>query len=422
MSNYLFVTTLTRIYKITPKRKISLFMDVEFALKNVTGRALSLENAQHGGVRAIAFHPDFKRNRLFYISCMEERPKNTNAFPYISDEKNPIDADGVLLEFKVDEATDKPILSSYRNVFRVGMPVYDHAIKQIIFYGDLLYIAHGDGSVQAAIAGGGQNSDGLGKILRINPLKQGKRPYSIPRDNPFRYNRNMKPEVFALGFRNPHHICFGKDGTFYAVDTGRSNVEEVNLVVKGGNYGWSKREGTFVHNETDGGLVSGVYALPDNDAKYNFIYPVAQVGHEGKIGDGFIGQAIAGACPIENGSPMSGNYFYSDFPETGKLYFSSIKELKAAKTKGDPWLLTQARTRQATVWYETAGGKVRKLNSLGDVIRSQKGLENSERADVRFGRGAKGELYWSSKVTGKIYVFTSSLKGGPGGVPRSALW
>lgn len=414
----LYVCTLTKIYSVTRDGTVALFMDVAAAIKSASGRGLNIENKKHGGLRSIAFHPNFARNRLLYISAMENRPSRPKRFPYVSDVPDPISADGVIIEFAVSRKSKLPIVSSYRNVLRVGMPVFDHPIKQIAFRRGFLYIAHGDGSVQSAVAGGGQKNDALGKILRINPLKKGSLPYTIPGSNPFVRNPNMTSEVWALGFRNPHHICFGKDGTLYVADAGRSNVEEINLVVKGGNYGWSLREGTFVHK--GGGLLSGIRSLPADDAKFGFIYPSAQVGHDGPFRAGFIGQAIAGACPVENGSPMSGHYYYSDFPESGKLYFSRISELKAARTTGKPEWLKQARTRQARIFYDhddDPGTPPLRFESLGNAMRSEPGMGGEKRVDVRFGRGSRGELYWSSKKSGRIYLMTSSLRGGPGGPP-----
>ncbi|PXF43799.1 HHIP-like protein 1 [Gracilariopsis chorda] len=406
--DHLFICTRTKIYEVSPKGRVNLFLDVDAAIKVVTGRSLSIENLIHGGVRSVAFHPSFSENGFFYVSAMEERPSNPRGFNYISDVSNHIDADSVLIEWRTDLTSGKPLINSYRNLFRIGMPVYDHPIKQIAFYEDLLYIAHGDGSVQSAVAGGGQTGDCLGKILRINPLQAGSRPYTIPGDNPFLTNRKFPGEVYAIGFRNPHHICFGRDGTLYAADTGRANIEEVNIVKSGSNYGWAEREGTFVH--TGGGLMSGVDSLPADDAKNDFTYPAAQVGHEGPFNAAFIGQAIAGGCPIENGSPMSGHYYYADFPISGKLYFSRIPDLRKAKTEGDPAKLTQATTYQANIIYD---GK--RYKTLGAAMRSEEGFSLQRRVDVRFGRGSSGELYWSSKRNGRIYLFTSSLPGGKGG-------
>lgn len=412
----LYICTLTNIYRINRSGKVYKFLDVQAAIRKATNRELSIANPVHGGVRSIAFHPTFFQTGLFYVSAMETRPKNPRKFWYISDVSNPIDADSVLLEFQFNRTLNSVNITSYRNVFRVGMPVYDHTIRQILFRFKYLYIAHGDGSEQAATVSGGQNNDARGKILRINPLKpsSGRRPYSIPQTNPFINSKRQKAETWALGFRNPHNMCFGKDGTLYVADTGRSNVEEINLVRKGRNYGWSLREGTFVHK--GGRLIFGLRPLPSDDAKLNLDYPNAQVGHEGPKGSGFIGQAIAGACPVENGSPMNGKYWYGDFPKSGRLFFSGISDLKKARTRGDPKLLTQARTKEAVVCLETGSGtkrRTKRVGTLGGAVRATKRWRRAERVDIRFGRGGRGELYWSSKTDGKIYVMTSSLKGGP---------
>lgn len=412
----LYVCTLTNIYRVGPSGDVTLYLDVESAIQENTGRSISTQNRQHGGVRSIAFHPDFNSNQLMYISAMEERPSDPQNFRYVSDVPDPINADSVVIEFTHDPSTKLPVTSSYRLLFRVGMPVFDHPVKQIAFSGSFLYIAHGDGSVQSAIAGGGQRNDALGKILRIDPRENGDQAYSIPTDNPFVASTDFPAEVWAYGFRNPHHICFGQDGTLFVADAGRANVEEVNVVKKGLNYGWSLREGTFVH--TGGGLITGVQPLQPDDADFGFEYPVAQFGHEGDVGAGFIGQAIAGGCPVENGSPMSGHYFYGDFPSSGKLYFSTLTEIDAAVTNGSPDQLTQARTRQADIFFDhddDPSTPPLQFATLGDAMRSEAAFADQIRVDLRFGRGTRGELYWSSKRSGRIYIFTSSLRGGSGG-------
>ncbi|KAI0562307.1 Glucose/Sorbosone dehydrogenase [Gracilaria domingensis] len=412
--NDLYVCTLHAVYRINPQGVVSLYLNVEYAISASTNRMLDFSNKMHGGVRSIAFHPNFAQNGRVYIAAMESRPTNPRDFYYLSDAQKPIKADSVLLEFIHDFQTGVPNVFTYRNVFRVGMPVFDHPIKQIAFFGNYLYIAHGDGSIQSATAGGGQKKDALGKILRVNPLRQGSLPFTVPPGNPFVNKPFMLNEVYAMGFRNPHTISFGKDGTLYVADAGRDNIEEINLVVKGGNYGWSTREGTFVH-ESGGGLVTGVSPLPANDAAYGYIYPAAQVGHEGKEGAGFVGQAVAGGCPVENGSPMGGKYYYADFPKSGKLFYSTIYELKHARTTGPPWQLSQARTRQAIIYYEHdgfPGTPPLRFNTLGDVVKHD-GEQVKGRVDVRMGRGPRGELYWSSKSSGRVYLFTSSLPGGP---------
>jgi len=411
----------------------ALFFDVKAAIASATDRRLDNTSIFHGGLRAVAFHPEFSQNGLLYTSVMESRPANAAASRYLSDVDNPIVADGVLIEWRVNPATGRPDPGSYREVFRVGMPVYDHPIKQIAFnpfalpgdedYG-LLYVAHGDGSVQSATAGGGLRSDALGKILRVDPTRQTNgASYGVPRTNPFVGDASMLDEVYSLGHRNPHHLAFGRDASgaarLISADAGRDNVEEVNLINAGANYGWSEREGTFVHLP-DGNLLDGIAPLPADEAKNGYTYPAAQYGHEGVRGQGFSGQAIAGGYVVQNGSALDGQYFYSDFPRSGKLFHSSFDEMLSAVTLLDPndpnrdapTDLTQARTGLASVLFDHDGNPATASlprASLTDVFDDAATYDGSGRADVRFGQGPDGELYVSSKKNGIVYIVTNSL-------------
>lgn len=397
------------IYKVSMRGEVSLFFDVNRAMREAKGREMDFTSA-HGGLRSVAFHPNFNRNGFLYTSLMERRKESPSKFRYFSRTSKLIRADSVLLEWKYSFKDKKVLSSSYREVLRVGMPVYDHPIKQLAFKGPFLYISHGDGSVQSAIAGGGQKDDALGKILRINPVRKGAQPYTVPRSNPFRNSAKYKNELWAVGFRNPHNICFSKRGELFVTDAGRDNVEEINIVKSGGNYGWSLREGPFVH-KASGGLVNGVGPLPRDDAKYGYIYPNAIVGHEGNRGAGFVGQALAGSCPVENGSPLSGTFLYANFPSDGTLYYSLLSDMRRARTTGPPNSLTQAPTYKAKIYFDHDDNERTRplvLNNLRDVIRREPGLGGAERADVRFGRGPGGEIYFTSKASGGVYLITST--------------
>ena len=345
----------------------------------------------------------------------------------------PIVADGVLVEWTFDHAAGSVDASSYRQVFRVGMPVYDHPIKQIAFNpfaepGDSdfgkLYIAHGDGSVQSATAGGGMLNDALGKILRINPRQATNGdPYRVPPENPFVDDPTMLDEVWSLGHRNPHHLAFAQDDAgnshLFAAEAGRDNVEEINLIFRGANYGWAAREGTFVHLPS-GDLLNGIAPLPANEADLGYTYPAAQVGHEGPRGQGFSGQGIAGGYVIDNGSALTGEYFYSDFPKSGRLFHSTLDDLLDAVTQLDPDVanrdaptdLTQAPTGEATIMFDHDSNPATPSllrSSLFDVFNDAPSYDGSGRADVRFGQGPDGELYISSKKNGWVYLVTNSL-------------
>ncbi len=411
----------------------TVFFDVGAAIPTATGRDLNIDNSFHGGLRGVAFHPEFETNGLFYTTAMEDRPANPTPASYLSDVANPMPADSVLIEWRADTTTGTVAADSYREVFRVGMPVFDHPIRQLAFnpfsvpgdddYG-LLYVAHGDGSVLSATAGGGVNNDALGKILRVDPTPSGGRGWTVPPANPFVGNGSMIDEAYSIGHRNPHHLSFAADGRggvhLLVAEVGRDNVEEVNVITAGSNYGWSQREGTFVHLDNGEGLVTGVAGLPVNDALNGFTYPAVQFGHQGVPGAGFGGQAIAGGFVVDNGSELSGEYFFSDFPLTGDIYHSTLDDMLAAVTELDagnprrdsPDDLTQAEISTVAVTIDhdadpDTPALVRQHPR--DVFDDSANYDGSGRADVRFGQGPDGEMYVSSKRNGTIYLVVNSL-------------
>lgn len=414
------------IYRVFPKGSpAKLWFDVNEEVSRLPGRSVDFTDTAHGGVRSVAFHPKFSSNGRFYVSYMERRNFTANRLQYFSRFKYVIPADSVVVEFQADPTTMKVIPNTYRQVIRIGMRVYDHPIKQLLFHDDLLYIAHGDGSVQSGITGGGQGNDGLGKILRIDPLQYGAHPYRIPPTNPFygnntpvawpttklEENQTYRPEIYALGYRNPHNLCFSRQNELFVADAGRDNVEEVNLVQPGDNCGWPKREGPFVQL-LRGGVGSGVKPLPFSDAKNNFRYPVAVFGHEGYYGSRFIGQAIAMSCPIDNNSTLKGLILFANFPTDGRLYYSYLSQMRRAVTKGHPKELSRALVFEPKMFYDPDGAgpiKPFPVSNLLDIIRYDRNSTSPIRVDMRFGVGPDGTIYWTSKTTGRMYVVTTTI-------------
>lgn len=397
------------------------------------GYALENSTSTHGGLRSVAFHPEFASNGKFYTSAMVDRPSNTSGFNYLGNSTSGFDAESVVVEWTYDHNTEAVDASSYRELFRVQMPVFDHPIKQIAFNnlaapGDedfgLLYITHGDGSVQSAISGGGQNrDDALGKVLRINPLQDGSSPYTTP-NSPFVNDPTTLDEIYTLGHRNPHHISFAEtpsgDTVPIVAEVGRDNVEEINLLQPGGDYGWSDREGTFVHNPNGGsngdgyGLDYGVSSLPANDWQLNdYVYPAAQYDHDASLGAGFVGSAVAGGFAIQNNSDpaLSNQYIFADFAfKSGHVYHADVDELTNAHTQladGElPTALSQATISRLSLTLDEDGDGV--FDSVADDINTLLGVT---RSDLRFGQGAGGEMYVSSKSTGKVYLVENTLPG-----------
>ena len=142
----------------------------------------------------------------------------------------------------------------------IDQPFKNHNGGSIAFGNDgFLYIGLGDGGSRNDPFDGGQNLDTLlGKILRIDvDTKDSGNAYGVPSDNPFVGRSGARPEIYAYGFRNPWQIsCDRETGRIWVADVGQELWEEIDIVEKGGNYGWSRFEGTLSFgSKTKFGLV-----------------------------------------------------------------------------------------------------------------------------------------------------------------------
>jgi glucose/arabinose dehydrogenase len=201
-------------------------------------------SADERGLLGFAFHPGFAKNGKFYVYFSKRIPKIEG-----------IDHTGVLREYKVSAKNaglaDK---STGRDVLTINEPESNHNGGDIKFGPDgYLYLGLGDGGAYNDLhgeIGNGQNLNTfLGKILRIDVNQQ---PYGIPADNPFINQENKRPEIFAYGLRNPWRLSFDRlNGRLFVGDVGQKNWEEIDIVTKGGNYGWRVREGTHIKTPTD---------------------------------------------------------------------------------------------------------------------------------------------------------------------------
>jgi hypothetical protein len=166
----------------------------------------------------------------------------------------------------------------------------------------LLYIGLGDGGAAFDPDNRAQNpQDLLGKILRIDvdhPASEAQ-PYSSPPTNPFAGPHPGRDEIYALGFRNPWRFSFDRaTGQLLVGDVGQNQVEEIDVVVPGGNYGWRAFEGTRCT-----GISPGDCLAP------GFIPPIAEYGHtEGRcsITGGYVYRA--GGSSLPHGGYLFGDY------------------------------------------------------------------------------------------------------------------
>lgn len=199
------------------------------------------------GLLGLAFHPDYKSNGYFYVNYTANNPDRT-----------------VISRFKVSPGDpDQADAASEQVLLTFAQPYDNHNGGQVVFGPDgYLYISTGDGGSGGDPHHNGQNRSALlGKILRIDVNKQeGGKQYGIPADNPFAKNASgYREEIYAYGMRNPWRISFdSKTGRLWAGDVGQNLFEEIDVIEKGGNYGWNTMEATHCFEPKNGCDQSGL--------------------------------------------------------------------------------------------------------------------------------------------------------------------
>ncbi len=183
------------------------------------------------GLLGVAFSPGFTEDGRVY-------------FHYTADSADPPPGVSVLARFIVNERGVVDDDAQPDVLLEIRQPGLAHNGGQIAFDSDgLLYLALGEGHRATSPGGYSQDlSNLLGSILRIDV--SGERGYTIPPDNPFVNLPEARPEIYAYGLRNPWRFSFDVEtGDLWAGDVGEDSWEEVNRIVRGGNYGWMFMEG-----------------------------------------------------------------------------------------------------------------------------------------------------------------------------------
>ena len=346
------------------------------------------------GFGSFAFHPEFAKNGLFYTTHTE--PPHTKPVDFDYGDSIKATLQWVLTEWKTDSPGSVPFTGKNRELLRINMVTGIHGAQEITFnpnskpgdkdYG-LLYMGIGDGgSVEEGFPSVPHGRNKIwGSVIRIDPAgkNSGNGQYGIPADNPFVALSDPKTvkEIYAFGFRNPHRITFTKAGQMLVSNIGQANIESVNMILPGHDYGWPVREGTFMTDPlTD---MTKVFPLPANDSFFHYTYPVVQYDH----GEG---NAVSGGYEYTGTKipALKGKYVFGDVAN-GRLFYVETADLKIGH---------QSPIKE---WKIAVNGQVKELKELC----------KSNHVDLRFGKDINGELYILTKPDGRVYkVIPSTSK------------
>ncbi len=285
-------------------RRAELFLDLRQATR-------PWNKANEEGLLGLAFHPRFTETGEFFV-CYSPvaSPKTDRVSRFRVSVTDPN---------RADPASEEVVLE-------VEQPFPNHNGGSIAFGPDgCLYVGLGDGGSRNDPLDNAQDATSLlGKVLRLDiDRRDDGKGYAVPSDNPFVGRDHVCPEIWALGFRNPWQLSFDRQtGQLWLADVGQDLQEEINIVEKGGNYGWRRREGSYPF-----GSVTATAPMID---------PVWEYDHQ-------VGKSITGGCVVRGGTiaEIEGRYLYGDHV-TGRLWALAVQGVAGAETPvvsnlGIPW-------------------------------------------------------------------------------------
>jgi len=311
-----------RIYVLQQRGTVLVFSPDGGADGAVFLQQKVLSKGNEEGLLSIAFHPKFADNGTFFLYYCAADPRRT-----------------VLSRMQITAGDpSKADLASEQVLLTADQPFDNHNGGTLLFGADgKLYLSLGDGGAAGDPQDNGQKiSSLLGKVLRIDvDQADAGLAYGIPKDNPFVGKDGWRPEIWALGLRNPWRMSFDrKTGELWAGDVGQNYWEEIDVIIRGGNYGWKNHEAKqpFEKRPAIPGAIDPVFAYARGE-----------------------GQSITGGY-VYRGKRLKdlvGDYVYGDF-NTGRIW--------ALRRKGDEvenrLLIQLAKGQQVASFAEDAAGEL----------------------------------------------------------------
>lgn len=346
------------------------------------------------GLLGVAFHPDYATNGLLYTYTSE--PVSGTADYSTMPESTAANHQSVITEWSVPDPADQSSVVdpvSARVLLRIDQPQFNHNGGALNFGPEgTLYISLGDGGgrddegVGHGATGNAQDtSNVLGSILRIDVdgSNSANSQYGIPDDNPFVGQTGFVDEIFAYGFRNPFRFSFDMEtGDLYTGEVGQDDIEEVDVVVAGGNYGWNVKEGSFCF-DTDGADPGFAFeAVPCPNEPPGLIDPVAEYNTADSLAENSDGRAVIGGFVYRGNSipALRGRYVFGDYSRFTELRISNDGRLFYLNKKN---IVKKNRIKESKIFEFTLMGQDR----LGLAV-------------LGFGQDAGGELYVLANETG----------------------
>jgi hypothetical protein len=388
-------------------------------------------NRLESGFIGFVFHPEFARNGLFYTVHAERaegNPKTPNFIPPGFTIKD-VNHHNVITEWHATNPAANTFEGTRRELFRGSQVVANltHPLGAVDFNpyakpGDADYgLLYTSGSDHGFSNGGGPNANTASQtqrldsimtaILRFDPRSpkvtngvKGLGDYTIPMANKFGADGDPKTlgEIYAYGFRNAHRLSWDTDGTMFASDIGMNQIEEINIVRNGENYGWMKREGYWETGRWRGGELIQLFPLPadvlNGREKDGMIYPVAMYDHdEGRsVTDGFAYHGRIAA--------LQGKFVFGDI-QNGRVFAANLADMKKADD-GIPQ--TVAAIEEIQLYVRDASGN-RTNVSMQELVDRTMGAQ-LPRADLHISRTRDGELLLTSRQDGTIRMLVASDK------------